>query len=216
MNHKTQEWFQNKLGSWLKKDRLLILLLSGVLLLVISIPTGKKNEATGPADTSRERDTEALEKGERQDLFWGSEEAVYEESYRAALEKELEELLMRMDGARKVRVMITLEQSMECVVLTDSKSSQKQTEESSSGNKVKSGRETITEENVVCEEAGKGKSPYVVKKMYPKVRGVVVAAQGAGSGRVSREITEALQALLGLEAHKVKVLKLGLTKQAVE
>ena len=38
---------------------------------------------------------------------------------------------------------------------------------------------------------------------------MIVAAAGVGTGNVRAELTEAVMALYGLEAHKVKVLKLG-------
>lgn len=44
--------------------------------------------------------------------------------------------------------------------------------------------------------------------LYPPVEGVLVSCEGAGRGTVNVEITEALQALFHLEAHKVKVLSM--------
>lgn len=216
MNRKTEEWFQTKLAPWLKKDRLMILLLSGILILVISLPSGRqkkptegfgeKAESVLTADDLGEGRLESMA-GMQDDREWLSDEA-----YREQMEKELEELLGQVDGAGKVKVMIALEQSAELVVLTNVKETQRQTDENGAGKVAKKGRETIKEESAVYDEASKGKSPYVVKKRYPLVQGVVVIAQGAGTGRVSKELTEAVQALFGLEAHKIKVLKLGLSK----
>ncbi len=45
--------------------------------------------------------------------------------------------------------------------------------------------------------------------IYPQVEGVLVSCQGAGRGSVNAEITEALQALFNLDAHKVKVLSMN-------
>lgn len=50
--------------------------------------------------------------------------------------------------------------------------------------------------------------PYVVKTLLPKVKGVVVVAQGAGTGNINRNITDMVQALFNVEAHKVKVVKM--------
>ena len=216
MNHKTEEWFQTKLAPWLKKDRLMILLLSGILLLVISLPAGKQKKTEQSYGGQAEYDPVAFDVGEnvpssmtgRQDGGEQFSDTVYLEQ----MEKELEELLGQVDGAGKVKVMITLEQSAELVVLMNVKETQRKTEENGAGNTGKKGQETIREESAVYDEASKGKSPYVVKKRYPQVQGVIVIAQGAGTGRVSKELTEAVQALFGLEAHKIKVLKLGLSK----
>lgn len=45
--------------------------------------------------------------------------------------------------------------------------------------------------------------------LYPKVEGVLVSCQGAGKGSVNADITEAVQALFNLDAHKVKVLSMN-------
>ena len=45
--------------------------------------------------------------------------------------------------------------------------------------------------------------------LYPQVEGVLVSCEGAGRGSVNAEITEALQALFNLDAHKVKVLSMN-------
>ena len=37
---------------------------------------------------------------------------------------------------------------------------------------------------------------------------MVVVAQGAGTGNISRNITDVVQALFNIEAHKVKVVKM--------
>ncbi len=216
MNHKTEEWIQTKLAPWLKKDRLMILLLSGILILVISLPTGKQKKSAGSFGGKTENNLAADDIGEAgMGIMAGTREdgeQLSDAIYLEQMEKELEELLGQVDGAGKVKVMITLEQSEELVVLTNVKETQRQTEENGAGNAGKKGRETVREENAVYDEASKGKSPYVVKKRYPLVQGVVVIAQGAGTGRVSKELTEAVQALFGLEAHKIKVLTLGLSK----
>ena len=50
--------------------------------------------------------------------------------------------------------------------------------------------------------------PYVTKTLEPEVAGVVVVAKGGGQGRIDRTVTEIVQALFGLEAHKVKVVSM--------
>lgn len=66
-----------------------------------------------------------------------------------------------------------------------------------------------TEENTVYRTEGSTSEPYVIKTLPPQVEGVVVVAEGAGNGTVNRTIVEIVQALFGVEAHKVKVVKMG-------
>ena len=225
MNHKTEEWVEKKLKPLLKKDRLLILLLSGVLLLVIAMPTNKKTEKqTGSAGSQ----LPMLEKGQASYEEKGTqmEEGrsalndggvmTDDTEYVHALEKELEELLSSVDGAGRVRVMITLEQSRELVLEKEEKRSQKQTSEENAEGISKEGRESIWEEKTIFEEVDKEKSPFVIKQIFPRIQGVVVAAEGVGTGCVRSDLSEAVQALFGIEAHKVKVLKLGLSRPLQE
>ena len=44
--------------------------------------------------------------------------------------------------------------------------------------------------------------------LSPEIEGVLVVAEGAGNGTVNRTIVEIVQALFGVEAHKVKVVKM--------
>ena len=46
------------------------------------------------------------------------------------------------------------------------------------------------------------------RSMEPEVSGVLVVAEGGDDPVTVREITEAVQALFGIEAHKIKVMKM--------
>ena len=228
MNHKTEKWIRERLRPLLKKDRLLLIVLTGALILVITLPTGKKTgegnleyagsaqdvshkESYGIGEVKTSGSQEELGKGVREDSYELAAIGEYgdERSYVKTLEEELCGILSSIEGAGKVRVMITLEESGELIVEKDQKEMQKQTL-SNEGNDemMKSGRESSLEKLTVYEEGTKEKAPFVVKQVYPKIKGVIVAAQGVGKGTIRAELSEAVQALFGIEAHKVKVLKL--------
>ena len=48
----------------------------------------------------------------------------------------------------------------------------------------------------------------MIRQTMPKVRGVLVIAQGADDPRIVAEIKEAAMALFHLDAHKIKVMKM--------
>ena len=208
-----KEIWENKLKPFCKKENMILLVLAGILLLIISLPTGKgkgKNLSAGEAGLL---DTEGVVSlagggeavgGEKDGEGYTENGAFGDEKYRWELQSEVEELLGSIEGAGEVRVMITLRESEELIVEKDLEKDQKQTREG--GVTEKSGSEIILEENTVQDGA---KKPFVKKRIYPKVEGVLVAAEGVGRGRVRADLTEAVQALFGLEAHKVKVLKLS-------
>lgn len=204
-----KEYWENKIKPLLKKDNLILIVLAGILLLVISLPTekeknGEEKDGAGkdtPSRTERTAVTPAP--------LTGGDAQTLEEQYRRKMEEELTAFLKTIDGAGEVKVMITLQTSQELVALREEKAQQKKTRETDSSGGTRFTEDTVTEDTVIYDTASQEKSPYVVKTVYPRVEGVVVAATGVGSGRVRTDLTEAVQALFGLQAHKVKVLKMG-------
>ncbi len=202
----------------LKKENFLVIFLVGILLLVIAWPAGgaengKEPSKSGILDSNEgiiglsEEKTQADAGGIWQErLSDGDELAVY----RNSLERTLEELLSCMEGAGRVKVMITLQSSGEAVVEKDISSQQDSSEEEDSegGSRI-SKQFARSGETVYASGAGGGSSPYVKQILSPRVEGVVVCAQGGGDQRVNKNITEAIQALFGIEAHKIKVITMS-------
>lgn len=211
MNDRLREIWEKKLRPYVKKDNLILLVLAGILLLVIAIPVDRKAEKgktiyTPEAKLQSEQSVEMrLSAGNDANETEYSQE-INEEDYRKMLQKEVASILSRVDGAGEVAVMITFKESTEKVVEKDSKKTQKQTGEMTLGGAEKTAGETNSQENTVMDGR---EDPFVIKSLYPKIEGVLVLAQGVGKGHVRADITEAVQALFGLEAHRIKVLRLG-------
>lgn len=202
MNRKLIGLWQEKIRPRVKKENLILMILAGILLLIISMPAGRKEGMQG-------RQTQSVpetEDGKAMQKQGDVKQEAPEESYRKALQEELRELLRQMDGVGEVEVMITLKESQEVIVEKDQKKMQKQTAETGApGNERVASEVTLQQDTVMDAD----KNPVIVKQIYPKIEGVVVLAQGVGTGRIRADIVEAVQALLGLDAHRVKVLKLG-------
>lgn len=184
---------------WLRKDRLLILLLCGILLLVITIPIGPSNEAE--TDSNSEGRTILAE-------LQNTGENVSAESYVGYMETKLEEILSLTENAGEVRVMITLEDGGEKVVEKDTEStSETIEEEDSEGGARTSNSSSVKEVSIYEGENGDSGNPYITKEKSPVVAGVLVIAQGGDNAVVVRNITEAVQALFDIDTHKIKVIK---------
>ncbi len=209
---------QKGLGKWFQRDNLIIIILSGILLLVIALPTktnkdsdtggsgGNFSGITGSNNTSLVREQSGgnnTTSEEGQASF-----AEYEAEYEAELERRLEEILEGMAGAGKVKVMITFASSKELVVEKDRPMTRSNTTESDGEGGTRTIYQTDSGETTVYHGEGSDSEPYVVKTLTPKVEGVLVAAQGAGTGEVTKNITEAIQALFDLAAHKIKVIRM--------
>lgn len=200
-----EERIKKQMEKWLRKDNLLILLLAGVLLVVIALPTkksGQEQQAEGIqslADSSGSGSINSLQPQEEN--FTDTRE------YASYLEERLEETLSQISGVGTVRVMITLKATQELVLEKDQQTQSSSTTEEDSQGGSRSIHQVNRSENTVYHSSGNNE-PYVVKTLLPQVEGVVVVAQGAGTGNISRNITDVVQALFNVEAHKVKVVKM--------
>jgi stage III sporulation protein AG len=197
----------------LKKDNFLIMILVGILLLVIVWPMGGSDKE---GEVSEEQNTLFGAEGsygeEETVLYTASGTETEEEmlSYAAYLEKELEEVLSSMEGAGRVKVLITLESSKEAVLEKDVvKQRAGTTEVDSAGGSRNTTDISQQEETVYTDGQSSLKTPYVKRIDAPKVQGVLVSAEGGQNTRVVKNITEAIQALFGIEAHKIKIVKMN-------
>ncbi|OUQ52666.1 stage III sporulation protein AG [Lachnoclostridium sp. An118] len=185
--------------TWLRKDRLLILLLAGVLLLVITLPVSDRG---GEEDSSLSQGGQAAGTG----LTEGEDYAQY-------MERKLEEALSEVYGVGKVKVMVTLRSTSEKVVEKDEEQeSETVTEQDSQGGTRTTSRSSSSGTTVYGESdssASAGQEPYVTKELTPSVEGVVVIAQGGDQPVTVQNITEAVQALFNVDTHKIKVMKLN-------
>ena len=127
--------------------------------------------------------------------------------YELRLEQRIRDVLKKVDGVGEVDVMLTLFSSSEKVLRVDKERSRSTTSETdSSGGTRQQADESLRESTVLAGSSGSGE-PVVEKELAPEISGIVISAQGGGNASVQKEISEAMQALFGLPAHKIKVLK---------
>ena len=201
---------------WFRRDNLLILVLLGVLLFIVALPVKKEDPAatdTGMEITEQYNAGILTSSGQQnvaqQDTVDVGTQAVTAgstEEYAAYLEGKLKKMLESVRGVGEVEVMITLESSEERIVEKDMTAERSQTEEQDSAGGTRTVSSSNTGYQTVYQEGSQG-APFVVKTLTPKVEGVLVVAEGAGKGNMTGEITQVVQALFGVEAHKVKVLE---------
>lgn len=128
-------------------------------------------------------------------------------SYERQMEERVKELLKNTEGVGEVDVMIVLKASEEKVLRVDQSRSRSSTEESDSGGGSRRVMSEETSENTIFSENGSEKTPVVEKELRPEIEGIVISAQGGGNAAVRAEISEAMEALFNIPAHKIKVLK---------
>lgn len=187
----------------LKKEQWFLIALCGILLILLAVPSGKKK--TEPSFSESGEKTGQLSDKTRESTE--IEELTLDE-YTEGLEKKLEEALSQMAGVGEVKVVITMASSTERVVEKEQPVNRSNTAETDSqGGSRNVNTLEMGDTTVYSTQSGQSE-PYVVKVLQPQVEGVIVVAQGAGNGNVNRNISEAVQVLFGIEAHKIKVLKM--------
>lgn len=158
-----------KAGVFIKKYRYVILVLAAGMVLM-SLPTGgsEKSETLTATEPIREETMEAR----------------------------LESILSQIDGAGKVRVLLTQAQGEQVIYKEDVDSA---TGENTSSYR----RETVT-----ISDSDRGENGLVEQVNPPVYLGAVIVCQGGDSPSVRLAIVEAVANVTGLSTDKISVLKM--------
>ena len=151
---------------WKKYKFVLLVVLVGVVLMLLPVSSRTKEPAAEAQATEESFDLEAEE-------------------------RRMEELLGRIDGVGKLRLMLTLQSGTRLTLAEDSQRDQDRTQ-----------RETVTLNR------GSGYEDVVVtEQTYPVYQGAVVVCQGAGDSSVHLAVIQAVSVLTGLGSDKIKVVQ---------
>ena len=174
-------------------ENLVIMIIVGMIIIIAggSLFGGDKKKQPETEDT----------KPEKSEAF-GFKDGLEEKT---ELEVKVEKILSQINGAGEVKVMITYESGTEIVPFTDVKRSDDVIDERDSAGGIRKTNQTSYESSIVYEEGNGVKKPIIVKEVYPKVKGVVVVADGGGDLTVRENLLRAVQVLLDVPVHKVQV-----------
>lgn len=188
----------------LKKENMIVFVLLGILLLVIAIPLDSGKEKKDIKEETK-GDESVLEKTQDNRVDFMDESM----EYCLALEARIEELLSVMDGVGKVQAMVTVSASREMIVEKDEPVNRATVTETDGNGGSRSTNESSFEyETIFATDSEGNKTPYVVKQIEPQIQGITVVAQGGGNAVVQKNISDVLEALFHIEAHKIKVVKM--------
>ncbi|SFI57968.1 stage III sporulation protein AG [Paenibacillus sp. UNC496MF] len=128
------------------------------------------------------------------------------EAIEQPLENRLKEMLENIVGVGPLDVMVTVDSTEEAVVQIDEKEAQQITNETDKNG----GKRTITsitkEGHVVLYDTNGDSAPIIVKRIQPKIRGVLIVAQGAENGTVRRLIIDAVEKGLNVAVNRISVI----------
>ncbi|MEQ6359035.1 stage III sporulation protein AG [Thermoanaerobacter thermohydrosulfuricus] len=187
----------NKLKDKLLKDNkklvenLTVIFLIGLILLI------------GASTLSKPRPSN---NNENKELVLAQKESNTED-YAQKLEKDLKNILSKIEGVGNVEVLITLNSDEEVVAAMDVVESSTTTNEKDSNGGIRETIQTESNNRVVTSQDTSGQNaPIVLKRIMPEIRGVIVVADGAKDPRLRYELSSAVQTALGIPAYKVKVI----------
>ena len=125
-----------------------------------------------------------------------------------SIAKNLEEILSKINGVGKVKVMLTYSQTSQTIPLYNQDSSQKNTEESDKQGGTRKIVETDTKTEVIYKEENGEKVPITQSIISPTIEGAIVTAEGAGAATVKTNIIQAVEAVTGVATHKIQVFEM--------
>lgn len=124
------------------------------------------------------------------------------------LSLQLEEILEKIEGVGKVKVLITYSQTNETIPMYNEDTSKKDTEEKDTSGGTRKVTETDTKKEIIYQENSGEKTPITQSVISPKIEGAVITAQGAGNAVVKTNIIQAVEAVTGISTHKIQVFSM--------
>lgn len=208
-----KQWKQmlEKIG----KDRLAILLIGGLLILVISMPVKDDKKADSSQKSTQsltgltENVSEEPATGSTYDAALPTDQTMQlYDNYAAYLEKKLGSALIMIQGAGRVRVVVTLKDVGSSIVEKDI-SYQRDNDNQNDGNTSSSAARYEDQEETVYTVDSQGRDvPYVSKEILPSVEGILIVTDGADQENVKKQMKAAVLSLFDLDEHKIAIVKM--------
>jgi len=208
-----KQWKQiiEKIG----KDRLAILLIGGLLILVISMPVKDDKKADSSQKSTQsltgltEKTSGETETGSTYDAALPTDQTIQlYDTYAAYLEKKLGNALITINGAGRVKVVVTLEDVGSSIVEKDI-SYQRDNDNQNDGSTSSSAARYEDQEETVYTVDSLGRDiPYVSKQILPSVEGILIVTDGADKENVKKQMKAAVLSLFDLDEHKIAIVKM--------
>ncbi len=142
-------------------------------------------------------------KTEMADNFRSGEETA---NIELNMEKRMEKVLSQIEGAGEVTVVLLLENGPEYRYVTNETTDRKTIEEEDQNGGKRLTTQANKKDELVLVRSERGvEEPVIVKKHNPTVRGVLVVATGAKDPVVRAGLANAVQTLLDVGAHQVRI-----------
>jgi stage III sporulation protein AG len=130
-------------------------------------------------------------------------------SFEEVLENRLEETLSAVDGVGDVKIMLTTSYGKEIILASNVVFDESRTKESDSEGGIRETYEmSSTDQKIIIKDSNNVDKPLILKEIEPKVEGVLIIAQGGDDIVIKDALIRATQTVLGIDSHKVQVLRM--------
>lgn len=174
-------------------SNLVILLFAGAIVLLLS------NFLLPGKDATSKLTPKVREDGKGEQYVSN----LTEENYANNIELRLEEILKKIKGVGDVHVMITFEDTAEKVPVFNTTQIIERTDEKD----AQGGTREVTREDLSQQIAFSSGSDslMILKETKPRVRGVIVVAEGAENIEIKEKLYSAVKTVLGIAGNKVEI-----------
>ncbi|MCH5584183.1 stage III sporulation protein AG [Shimazuella sp. AN120528] len=171
---------------------------AGILLFSSFLTTQEEDAISNPLSTGKTsvKPTNGLKQNGMQD---------YEEQF----ESELSAILSKVVGVSDVSVVVNLDSTEEEVVQSDTRESEQTTNEADTKGGSRSVNQNNVDKKTSVYRTNQGEQPIVIKRLKPRVRGVLVVARGVENLQVRALVIEAVQRILDVPSYRISVLPRG-------
>ncbi len=126
------------------------------------------------------------------------------------LEENLEDILSKITGVGKVKVLVTYSETSEVVAMYNEKNTLNNTEETDTNGGVRKIEQTDTDKEIIYEEKNGQKTPITQKVIMPKIEGAIVTAEGASNPAIKTNIIQAVSAATGISTYRIQVFEMSI------
>ena len=123
-------------------------------------------------------------------------------------EEKIENILSKIDGVGKVKVLITYSSTSMVIPLYNEDSEESLTEENDKEGGTRKITENRRKKDIIYKESSGEKIPITQSVISPKMEGAIITAEGATNAQVKSNIIQAVEAATGLSTHKIQVFEM--------
>ncbi|WP_245799248.1 stage III sporulation protein AG [Virgibacillus siamensis] len=181
---------------------IIIIGLIGLLLILIgnafsSEPEGEQTIGNSP---------QPMEKPAKEAFSDKSDKSTNVDEIETNYEKELTEMLNKINGVSNAEVMVNLNSTKVKVYEKNLISGQQTTEETDKKGGTREIEDSSKETQVVLVRQGDKEVPLLVQTKKPEVRGVFIVAEGVDHATVKKWVIDAVSRVLDVPTHRVSVM----------